>query len=418
MKARPWLILLLCGLAGMLFYIDRQTLSVLKTSLKGSLGWSDVDYGWLVDAFMGCYTIGYLFTGRWVDRWGTRRMMPLFFGLMSLSTVGCAYVRHLGAMAACRGLLGLAEAGIVPAVLVAIFQWFPETQRGLAATIREPLNVAGQIIVIPMAVAFTERWGWQYAFLVPGLSGLILAGAWWCLDRPRRSDGPVASFPAAPFGRPHPTSYLAALRRREIWGIIAARMISDPLWFFFLYWEPGFLQERVGLSLGELRQIGWIPTAVATLSLILFGFCSDRLIARRGCAPARSRRLILQGISVLAPVMLALPVVRSHALAIALLCVARVMMLGWLSLSTLFMADLVPQPLIGTSVALMSAFGAAMALLCNTFVGPAITRFGYGPIFYVGAAAYPLAALILWQCYGRRRPAAALGLGGTAPAST
>ena len=84
---RAWLILLLCGLAGMLFYIDRQTLSVLKTTLKSEMGWSDIDYGWLVTSFMFCYTVGYLVSGRLVDSWGTRRMMPLFLGLMSFSTV-------------------------------------------------------------------------------------------------------------------------------------------------------------------------------------------------------------------------------------------------------------------------------------------------------------------------------------------
>src|ERR1700684_2378018 len=92
---RAWLILLLSGLAGMLFYVDRQTLSVLKTTLKSNLGWSDLDYGWLVTAFMSSYTIGYLFSGRWVDRWGTRRMMPLFICLMSISTICCGLVPHL-----------------------------------------------------------------------------------------------------------------------------------------------------------------------------------------------------------------------------------------------------------------------------------------------------------------------------------
>ncbi len=391
---RAWAVLVLCGLAGALFYMDRQVLAVLKTTLRTERGWTDTDYGWLVTVFMACYTVCYLFTGRWIDRWGTRRVMPVFVGLMSVATILSGVARNLGEMATFRALLGLAEAGVMPAIMVAVFSWFPPNRRGTASTVKEPLYVLGQVIATPAAVFLTQLWSWHAAFLAPGVFGLCVASAWWWMDKKPAS---AVAEPVLP-----PVRYRDALRRRELWGVVAARLVSDPVWFFFIYWEPGFLQERVGLSLGELGRVGWIPTAVATTALILLGTFSDWIVVKLAWTPARSRRVILQSLACLAPTILALRFVENHTLAIALLCLVRIMMVVWLNFSNLFIADLVPKNLIGTAVALMSAFGAATALLCSAFVGPVVSTFGYGAIFSVAACLHPIAALILWFSYGRR----------------
>jgi ACS family hexuronate transporter-like MFS transporter len=316
---------------------------------------------------------------------------------MSVATILSGLARSLGEMSACRALLGVAEAGVMPAIMVAIFQWVPAHRRGLASTIKEPLYVAGQILATPLAVWFTTTWSWHTAFFAPGLAGIAVALAWWWTDRSPASDPASPAAVAAPA-----VSYREVLRRREIWGVIAARLVSDPLWFFLIYWEPGFLQERLGMSLGELGRIGWIPTAVATTALLVMGAGSDWLVARFGWAPARSRRVILQSLVVLAPLVLGLHFVHQPALAIALLCLVRVMAVAWLNFTNILMADLVPQRMIGTAVALMSAFGAGTGLLCNAFVGPIVGSVGYGAIFAVGACLHPIAAIILWRAYGRK----------------
>lgn len=393
LPARAWCILILCGFAGALFYLDRQTLSVLKTTLKSELGWSDRDYGHLVSLFMFCYTACYLFTGRWIDRLGTRVAMPLFLGLMSIAMILSGLASTLGAMGLARGLLGLAEAGVMPAIMVAVYHWFPPERRGMAATVKEPIYVVGQIAATPAAAMITQTWNWHVAFFVPGVLGLVATLLWVGTDRHPVAVGPKAAAKT--------TSYLNVLRRKEIWGVIAARLVSDPLWFFLLYWEPGYLQERLGLSLAQLARIGWIPTAVATATLIGLGFLSDRWVTRLGWAPARSRRLILQIAAGAAPALLLLPFANHAATVIILLCVVRVMAVVWLNFTNILMADLVPTDQIGTAIALMSAIGAATSLVCNTFVGAAVEAAGYGPLFMIGACLHPLAALILWRYYRR-----------------
>ena len=394
---RAWAIVVLCGFAGMFFYLDRGTLSVLKTTLKADLGWSDTDYGWLVTTFMMFYTGCYFVSGRWLDRWGTHIMMPLFIGLMSAATVLSGLARSLGEMAACRALLGIAEAGVMPAIMVAIFHWVPVHRRGLASTIKEPLYVAGQVLATPLAVWFTQRASWHAAFFVPGVAGLVVALMWWWTDAPKARE---VNLPGDLRGEPA-VQYRDILCRRELWGVIAARCVSDPLWFFLIYWEPGFLQERLGLSLGALGRVGWIPTAVATAALLIFGAGSDWLVTRCGWTPARSRRTILQTLACLGPLVLALHFVHNTTLAIVLLCLVRVMAVTWLNFTNIFMADLVPRNMIGSAVALMSAVGACTGLACNAIVGPVVTTAGYGAIFAVGACLHPIAALILWRVYGR-----------------
>lgn len=204
----------------MLFYIDRQTLSVLKTTLKIEQGWTDTQYSWLVTAFMVPYTLSYLVTGQMIDRWGTRRMMPLFLGVMSIATLLCGMSTNLWTLGICRFVLGAAEAGIVPAVLVSIVTWFPYDRRGMANTFNKPLTVAGQVFVAPLAVWISLELNWRWAFILPGLVGMSAALIWWLLDR----HPPLHQ--ALPPVRPA-VSFREVLGNRAIWGVLAASLYDE-----------------------------------------------------------------------------------------------------------------------------------------------------------------------------------------------
>lgn len=392
--ARAWLILLLSGLAAMLFYVDRQTLSVLKTTMKAQFVWTDADYGQLVALYMVPYTLCYLITGRLIDRWGTKIMMPVFIGGMSLATVGTGLADNFWGFGASRFILGMAEAGIIPAVIVAIVKWFPADMRGTATTLNKPLTVAGHVIVVPLATWLTVTHGWRSAFIIPGLFGLACAAAWWLIDR-----GPVATRvePTVPDRLP---TYREVLAKKEIRALLLARIVSDPLWFFLVFWQPGYLQEELGLSLTEFGQVGWIPPAVAMLGLMAFGITSDAMI-RRGETAVRSRVRVLIYASLLAPAVVALGHTSSTPLALALLSLVHLMTASWLSLSGLLMSDLVPPRMVGTTVAVMSALGATTATLFNLAAGPLVAAIGYGNILLAAALLHPLAATILWRAYGR-----------------
>lgn len=394
---RAWFLLLLTGIAGMLFYIDRQTLSVLKTTLKIEQGWTDTQYSWLVTAFMVPYTLSYLVTGQMIDRWGTRRMMPLFLGVMSIATLLCGMSTNLWTLGICRFILGAAEAGIVPAVLVSIVTWFPYDRRGMANTFNKPLTVAGQVFVAPLAVWISLELNWRWAFILPGLVGMSAALIWWLLDR----HPPLHQ--ALPPVRPA-VSFREVLGNRAIWGVLAARVISDPLWFFLIFWQPSFLQENLAMPLEKFGRVGWIPAAASVGFIMILGVLSDRLISR-GWTPVVARLRILILTSALAPAVLILPWVHNHSYALTLLTIVQIMTATWLSMTGLLMSDLVPRHVVGTAVALMSALGAATGAIFNLCVGPLIETMGYATLLTLCSLLHPVAAGILWWSY-RKKPTA------------
>ena len=176
--------------------------------------------------------------------------------------------------------------------------------------------------------------------------------------------------------------------------LILARVISDPFWFFFQYWQTPFLQERVGLSLARVGQLTWIPPLVYMGSALAFSTFSDRLIARGWSAP-RARLVLLVGATALAPAAFVLPLAHSEWIAVGLVTLVWVMCATWLNMSSVFMGALVPRHSLASAIGLMSALGGVTSIAFNAVVGSIIDRFGYTTPFWIGACLHPLAAMIL-----------------------
>ena len=243
---RSWVFLLLLGATGFLFRFDRQVFSILKATMSLDLGLSNTDYSLLVAAYMLPFTIGFLFSGRIVDRWGTQHTLWLFVIGMSLSTVALGLTRNFAGLLAARITLGTTAAGVMPAVLVAVTQWFPVERRTTAFTIQSALHNCGAILAPPLVAGISLFAGWPAAFIVPGLTGLGLALALRVAD----ADAPFRH-PAADQAAP-PAPWRELLQSRPLRRLILARMCSDPFWFFLFYWQSAYLQERVGLTLADL----------------------------------------------------------------------------------------------------------------------------------------------------------------------
>lgn len=395
---RAWVLLGFVAIAAVLFVVDRQVLSLLKTTLRDELGLTDQQYGWLVTAFMVPYTVMYLFTGAWIDRWGTRVMSLVFIGVMSLATVLMGVADSFWEMLVARAILGVAEAGIIPCSILFVVSWFPRHLRATAISIKSPLGAIGQVATPPLAAWVTLEFGWHMAFIIPGLIGLGVAVFWYALDH----GAPNYGEPPPPANEP-PANAWRLLANRSLWPLLAVRILSDPFWFFLLYWHAAFLQEHLGLTLTEIGRWAWIPPLCNTLGNVTSGVISDRLIAR-GWPVRRARTFPLLATAVLAPLAWLLPFTSSTAMAIVLLAGLYVMCGTWLTLSNVFVADLVPRSAVATGVGVLSATGGATSALFNLGAGFLVASFGYTPLLLVGSLLHPLAALVLWRAYGRREP--------------
>lgn len=398
---RAWVLLGLVAIAAVLFMMDRQVLSLLKTTLRDEMGLTDVQYGWLITGFMVPYTVMYLFTGGWIDRWGTRVMSLVFIGTMSAATLLNGLARNFEEMFLCRVLLGAAEAGIIPASILFVYTWFPDDRRATAAGIKSPIALVGTMST-PLLVAFlAENFGWRVAFVIPGVVGLFVAAGWWWLDRNPPHYG-VPKKAAAPR-----VGALALLRQRRIWPLFAARILSDPFWFFLLYWHAPFLREKLGVSLGDLGRWVWILPLGGSLANLGAGLFSDRLIAR-GLPLFKARVLPLLLTAGIAPLAWLIPQADSIRVAVLLFAALYVMCYTWTLLTNLFVADIVGRENVATGVAVLSAMGGATSAAFNLTAGWLVTHAGYTPLFIAGSLLHPLAAIVLWRAYYRRpEPAAA-----------
>lgn len=393
-----WWVLALMTVDYALGMIDRNAVSVLKTTLKGEFGVGDAEYSLLVTAFMVPYAIFYIICGRIVDRWGSRGPLTVFVVIWSLATLGAGLSRSFYELVAWRAVLGAAEAGLLPATIFALVNWFPRDRLATVYAIKNPLQTMGAIISPPLIAGLAIAYGWRASFVVPGVTGLLFALLWWFADRnpPQyRSSG------AEPANTQRKVSFVALLKNPMLWGVLLARVISDPVWFFFQYWQAGYLQERMNLSLADVGKLLWIPPLLSVMLTFVVAAISDRLIAR-GWTPARSRIRIMQATTILAPLIFVIPFVNNVWIVIGLFATTYFMAFTWLAMSNILMADLFPKNQVGSAVGIISFFGTIGAAAFNAGVGAFIEAFGYVPVFATLALLHPTALVIMQYFYGKR----------------
>lgn len=397
---KAWLILALLTLESIIGIIDRQSISALKTTLKTEFMMDDQGYAMLVNAFLIPYALFYPICGMLVDRYGTRRTLSAFVVIWSAATLACGVARSLPEMIVYRAIIGAAEAGLLPASLMALVIWFPKARIATAGSFRSAFQSAGPIICTPLVVAITLAYSWHYAFILPGAIGIFFGVMWFIMDRnpPAYHDRADAPAPKPPVS--------AILRSKALWGVLAARVVSDPLWFFLSYWQAGYLQEKMGLGLKELGYVLWIPPLVGSIIMIFVGLYSDKLV-RQGWSPERSRIRILQVAAVLGPVILLVPASASLPLVVALLTTSYFMAYLWLVMSNILITDLFRDKGVGVAVGLVNACGTVGAAIFTSYIGVTLDTLGYGPVFLALACLHPAAAVILQAAYRRRLAASA-----------
>src|SRR5262245_24087065 len=246
-----WGICALLFFATTINYIDRQIIGILKPTLMEELHWDQIDYGNVVMAFQAAYAFGYAGGGWLMDRIGTRLGYGAAVVVWSLAAMGHAFVRTVAGFSIARAFLGLAEGGNFPAAVKTVSEWFPRRERALATGIfNSGTNVA--VIITPLLVPWlTKHWGWPRAFLVTGALGFVWLIAWGLFyrrpqDHPRLSTAERAYIQSDPPDPEIKVSWLELLRHRQTWVFTVGMTLVAPVWWFYLFWVPGFLHERHG----------------------------------------------------------------------------------------------------------------------------------------------------------------------------
>ena len=390
-------------------YMDRQVIGVLKTTLQHDLGWSEIDYGNLVFAFQAAYAIGMLVMGRLIDWLGTRVGYAITMTAWSLASMAHGMVSSLNGFITARFALGLGESGVFPASLKATAEWFPRKERALATGIWNAGTNLGAIITPLVVPWITVHWGWRWAFFLIGAIGFLWLALWIWIYRvpekhPRCSPAElqyIRSDPAEPPGR---MSWFALARYRQTWSFSLGKFIIDPIWWFYLFWIPDFLERRHGLA---LLQIG-LPIVVIYLMAdggsVAGGWISSALI-RRGKSVNAGRKIamLICGIAVV-PIIFA-PRVSSTWGAVLLMGLAAAAHQGFSCNLFTLPSDMFPGRAVASVVGIGGMAGAIGGMLIAKIVAYFLQLTGsYRIPFAISGSAYLVALLVVHLITPRLEP--------------
>lgn len=400
-----WWIIALLFFSTVINYMDRQNLSILARTIQDDLGISDLQYSYVVQAFLLAYTISYLFAGRITDYLGTRASMAAFVIWWSIADMLTSLSRGLLSLGFFRFLLGVGEPGNYTAAPKAVSEWLPPKERALGIGIYTAGATLGAAIAPPLIAYLATQFHWRTVFLVTGSLGLVWVIPWLLIyRRPREhpriteeelrhiedeSDSAPNSSEMPPEGR-----WRYILRRRETWILMLGRMLTDPVWYFYLFWFPKYLTDARHLTLAEVGRIAWMVYLAADVGCILGGWLSGRLI-RRGLSPVRSRIWVMTLAAVLLPLSPLINTVSTPLMAVMIASVAAFAHMAWLiSLSTIIV-DVYPKPVVGTVFGLVAAGSGFGGMLSTNLVGRAVTGYSYAPVFIVMGFLHPLVYLLI-----------------------
>jgi len=405
-----WVICALIFFATTVNYVDRQVIGVLAPTLKHELHWTDAQYGDIVFYFQLAYAIGLLLSGPVIDRIGTKLGYALSLLIWSLAAMAHALVKSVTGFSAARFALGLGEAGNFPAAIKTVAEWFPRRERALATGIFNAGTNVGAIVAPLVVPWITLKWGWQWAFLLTGAAGLLWLALWIPLyHHPRRHPHVSAQELAwIEHDPPEPETRLKwadVIHYPQTWAFALGKFITDPIWWFYLYWTGLFLDAKFGIKLSQLSLPLVVIYLVADIGSVGGGWISSRLI-KQGFSINFSRKtaMLICALCVL-PVTFA-PLTNHLWTAVALISIATAAHQGWSANLFTIASDLFPKRAVGSVVGLGGMLGSVGGMLAAKSIGQTLQRTqNYLPIFIVAGTGYLLALLIVHLLSPRMEPA-------------
>jgi ACS family hexuronate transporter-like MFS transporter len=394
-----WTICALLFAATTINYVDRQVLGILAPTLQRALHWSETDYGDIVSWFSFAYAFGFLVAGRLIDWIGVRRGLAAAVVAWSAAAVSTAFARTALGFSLARAALGVSESAIFPGSIKAVAEWFPQRERALAAGIFNAGTNMGAIITPLLVPWIALRWGWQWAFVATGALGLVWLLVWIPLYKEPQTSALAASAPVR-------VSWLSFFGYRQTWAFIAAKLFADPVWWFYLYWLPKFLDAKYGVKLAQVAAPIIAVYLIADVGSVGGGWISSALI-KRGWSVNRARKTTMLAMALLiVPTTLASRAPNMWT-AVLIVGVAAAAHQAWSANVYTLASDMFPKYAVGSVVGIGAFAGAMGGVAFQRITGRVLQANGsdYTPIFAVCGLAYVTAWVILHLLAPRLEPA-------------
>jgi ACS family hexuronate transporter-like MFS transporter len=391
-------------------YMDRNVLGVLNKTLQHDLGWNEIDYSRLVMAFQLAYAAGMLLTGQLIDKLGTRLGYAVAMVFWSLASMGTALGNSLTSFAISRAALGFGEAAVFPASIKAVAEWFPKKERALSTGIFNAGTSIGAMLA-PLAVPWLNaRWGWRGAFVGIGALGFVWLIFWLLIYRkpeqhPSVSKAELAYIRSDPQAAPAKIKWTALFPLRQTWAFVVGKLLTDPVWWFYLFWVPGFLQSQHGISLAGLGPPIVTIYLISDFGSVGGGWISSFLLKRGNTVnAARKTAMLICAIGVI-PVVFAYRVESTWS-AVLLIGLATACHQGFSANLYTLTSDMFPARAVGSVVGIGGMAG-ALGGLCNAWVVGHVLQWtgSYKVPFLMAGAAYLVALALVHVLVPRMEPA-------------
>lgn len=396
-----WWICALLFFATTINYIDRQVLAILAPQLQAEIGWSEVEYGYIVTAFQFSYAMGLLLAGRLIDFLGTKRGFAISIVLWSLATIAHAFAMTPLGFGLARLALGLGESGNFPAALKTISEWFPRKERALAIGIFNSGSNVGAIVAPLLVPLIAITYGWQWAFVATGILGFIWLFFWLMyIKKPEQHQQVNAAELAliesdSQLDAAKPATLAQIIRTRKVWALAIAKFMTDPIWWFFLYWLPKFLNQTYGLKLDNIGLPLITAYLIADVGSIGGGWVSSRFL-KMGWSVNAARKTTL-----LLCALLVIPIYWVSEIsdlwpAVLLIGLGMAAHTGWSANMYTLATDFFPKQDVGTAVGFIGMAGAVGGMLMATATGHLLEATGsYKILFLIAASTYGGALVLL-----------------------
>ncbi len=412
-----WTILSLIFFATTVNYLDRQVISLLKPYLETQFNWTETDYANIIFVFQMCYAISMLGIGYLIDKIGTKLGYALSLFAWSIASIMHAAAKSTLGFAVWRGFLGISEAGNFPAAIKTVAEWFPKKERAFATGLLNSGTNVGAILAPLVVPWIAVTWGWQEAFIITGAIGLIWLVFWFVIyeipakhkklsraefdyinsDEDEKSDTKEILVKV---------SWFTLLKFKQTWAFFIGKFLTDPVWWFFLFWLPAFLKAEYHL---EGINVSLPLVVVYTLATVgsIFGGWLPMYFIKKGWTAVKARKT-----SMLIYAFFPIPIVFSQALgqysmwfAVIIIGVAMSAHQGWSANIFTTVSDMFPKKAVSSVTGIGGMAGALGGMLIAKFAGFVLDHFkaagdikiGYYVMFFVCGLAYLLAWVIMFK---------------------
>ena len=414
-----WRVVALLFFATTISYLDRQVIALLKPTLEKEFNWTESDYSNLVMAFQAAYAVGLMIFGGVIDKIGTKLGYAIAVAWWSTAGVLTAFAGSTIGFGMFRSLLGLGEGGNFPAAIKSVAEWFPKKERALATGIFNSGANIGAVVAPIMVPFILASFGWEVAFIVTGGVGFIWLIFWWIgYEIPVRQKKLskeellfIQSDNEPDTSHEKPVKWITLLGIRQTWGFIFGKMLTDPIWWFFLYWLPSYFSETFNLDLKKPSLELIVVYTATTIGSIGGGYISGYLI-KKGWPVFKARKAAMLSFAIAVIPIVFAQYCSNIWQAVVLISLAAAAHQAWSANIFTTASDMFPKKAVSSVVGLGGMAGSVGGILFPLIVGQLLDTYkaqgnitaGYNIIFIMCGCAYLLAWGIMHLFTPRNEP--------------